>query len=72
MIKQLVKTYIHFAKNGKLRDAEELGKCNKASMDNGKICDYQIFDRNIDTIDIKYSNVFDTNMVNFWDEILEI
>lgn len=72
MIEQLVKTYIYFAKNGKLLEAEKLSQCNKASIDNGNFCDYQIFDRNIDgMIDIKYSNRFDTNMTTFWNNLLE-
>lgn len=72
MIKQLVKTYIYFAKNGKLHEADKLSQCNKASLDNGNFCDYQIFDRNINgMIDVRYSNVFDTNMTIFWDELLE-
>lgn len=72
MIEQLVKTYIYFAKNGKLHKAKELGQCNKASIDNNNFCDYQIVDRNINgMIDIKYSNRFDTNMTTFWDNLLE-
>lgn len=75
VIKEMVDTYVSFAKTGHLKGTfdESLAECNKQAMENSennKICPYKVIKNSKNGFSVQIDNYFDVSKVKLWDEIL--